>query len=103
MKTISQTVQASFNAIELKDAIKLLPLMTFLRDYIMHNKCFELYQSLDEETKRKYHRPDRMVCLGLPEVDAVKAAYDVLTSLGFAAYKEELHEVTIEDLESLKW
>lgn len=52
MKTIQQEVTANFHAIELADAITLAPLMYNLRNAVIDNKKADIYDSLDEETKK---------------------------------------------------
>lgn len=84
MKTIKQSVEISFTAIELKDAIKAVGLMNSLKDQLDKWSEYNKYNSLSDEEKKnteKLWKPND-IRLNLTE-EQVKALFELLSNIGF--------------------
>ena len=97
MQTIYQEQKIAFNAITLKDAITLLPLMDALSTMIDTNRKAKLYESLPKEEQEKYKRVWATSHIHITAEEAERV-YHLLNSLGFES-QECLWDADIEDLE----
>ena len=69
MKSIRQSVEAQFNAIEISDVIKLLPIMD------------AIYASLDKNKELEFRINDQMFVT--VSIEHLKEIYTILRNLGF--------------------
>lgn len=97
MKTIKKQEEITFSCIDFKDAIVLLPLMDELVRLINHSRICDLYKSLSDEEKTKYHHPWKNSDIRLPDT-GVENIFRVLSNLGFES-QSELKKPSKDDLE----
>lgn len=97
MKTIKQSQEISFNAINFKEAIVLLPVMDALVNIVNQNRVASLWLSLPKEDKEKYRKAYSTNNIYIQENQAEKIL-QVLTDLGFES-AIDLKEPTLNDLE----
>lgn len=80
MKTIQQTVEVNFNAIEIKDAVIMAPLMNELKKTINSKIARQMYLKMSEEEQSKYNKiyTERTYI-----ADNEEAIFEILSKLGF--------------------
>lgn len=96
MKTIKQQEMIAFNAITVKDAVILLPLMDALTNCIIQNKLAQLWDNLTKEEKDQYRRVWGNCDIHLT-AETIERIYNLLVQLGFES-QIDLKIPTIEDL-----
>ena len=96
MKVIKQAEEIRFCAINLKEAVTLLPLMDALTNIVNHNRVASLWASLPKEDKEKYHKVYTENNIYIQPETAEKML-DVLLNLGFESMFD-LKEVSLDDL-----
>lgn len=97
MKTIKQSQEIAFNAINFKEAIVLLPLMDALVNIVNQNRVASLWQSLPKDDKEKYRRAYTSNTVCIQENQAEKIL-KILSDLGFES-AIDLKEASLDDLE----
>lgn len=97
MKTIKQSQEIAFNAINFKEAIVLLPLMDALVNIVNQNRVASLWASLPKEDKEKYRKAYTSNNIYIPE-NQVEKMLQILSDLGFESALD-LKEATLNDLE----
>ena len=83
MKTILQSTEVSYNAVTVKDAIQLLPLMDWLKAQAIKELTLVEYNSLPKEEKASYKWAPS------PDIKNASAQYALLVSLGFCSSTDE--------------
>lgn len=97
MKTIKKQEEISFNCIDFKDAVVVLPLMNELVKAINNLKLFKLYNSLPKEEREKYRSLWKNTDICLTD-ESVENIFTILTKLGFES-QFDIKEPTLDDLE----
>lgn len=97
MQTIYQSQDVAFNAISLKDAVTLLPIMDALANMINKNRVAALWRSLSNEDKERYKRAYSENNIYISEEQTEKI-FKVLHDLGFESMFD-LKEASLDDLE----
>lgn len=97
MKTVKKQEEITFNCIDFKDAVVLLPLMDELVRVINHIRICDLYNSLSKEEKEKYHHYWKNADIRLPDT-GIENIFRVLSNLGFES-QSELKKPSKDDLE----
>jgi hypothetical protein len=87
----------AFNAISLKDAVVLLPIMDALANMINKNRLAALWRSLSNEDKERYKRAysDNNIYLSDEQMEKI---FQVLHDLGFESMFD-IKEASLDDLE----
>lgn len=83
MKTILQSTDIPYNAVSVKDAIQLLPLMDWLKTQAIKEATLIEYNSLPKEEKAYYKWAPS------PDIKNANAIYALLVSLGFCSSTDE--------------
>lgn len=83
MKTIIQTTDVAYNAVTVKDAIQLLPLMDWLKKQAVKEITLAAYEALPKEEKSQYRWTPS------PDIKNASAQYALLVSLGFCSSTDE--------------
>ena len=97
MQTIYQSQDVAFNAISLKDAMILLPVMDALANMINKNRLAALWRSLSIEEKERYKKAYSENNIYISEEQTEKI-FKVLHDLGFESMFD-LKEASLNDLE----
>jgi hypothetical protein len=97
MQTIYQSQDVAFNAISLKDAVVLLPIMDALANMINKNRLAALWRSLPIEEKERYRKAYSENNIYISE-EQVEKIFQVLHDLGFESMFD-LKEASLDDLE----
>lgn len=97
MQTIYQSQDVAFNAISLKDAMILLPVMDALANMINKNRLAALWRSLPIEEKERYKKAYSENNIYISEEQTEKI-FKVLHDLGFESMFD-LKEASLNDLE----
>lgn len=96
MKVIKQAEEIRFCAINLKEAVVLLPLMDALTNIVNQNRVAALWTSLPKEEKEKYHKVYTENSIYIqPEFS--EKILNVLLDLGFESMFD-LKEASVDDL-----
>lgn len=97
MKTIEQNVGVIFNAIDLKDAVTMLPLMNGLKKVINCEYARKLKNNLPKEEQRRYAyiNPYKLEL----DLNSVMNIYNILNQLGFVDTIEETPEDILNEHE----
>lgn len=97
MKTIKQTEEIQFHALNFKEAIILFPLMEALVNTINKNRVASLWRSLSIKEKEQYRKAydENTIFLTAEQMEKI---VKVLTDLGFESFTD-LKTPTLEDLE----
>ena len=96
MKTIFQSQDIAFHALNFKDAVILLPLMDELVEIVNKNRIANLYNNLPNEEREKYNRVWKATEIRL-SADESEKILKVLTDLGFES-QNDLKDASLEDL-----
>lgn len=91
MKTILQNTEIAYNAVTVKDAIQLLPLMDWLKNQAIKEVTLAAYEALPKEQKANYKWTPS------PEIKSASAQYALLISLGFCSSTDEPIKSRLED------
>lgn len=97
MQTIYQSQDIAFNAISLKDAVILLPIMDALANMINKNRVAALWRSLSTEDKERYKRAYSENNIYISE-EQMEKIFQVLHDLGFESMFD-LKKASLDDLE----
>ena len=97
MKVIKQAEEIRFCAINLKEAVILLPIMDALANMINKNRLAALWRSLPNEEKERYKKAYSENNIYISEEQTEKI-FKVLHDLGFESMFE-LKEASLDDLE----
>lgn len=98
MKIVKQQEEIRFCAINLKEAIILLPLMDELVKMVNSNRVANFYDNLPKEEKDKYHRMWQQGGVNIP-AEAMEGILKVLLDLGFES-QIDLKDASINDLKA---
>lgn len=96
MKTIKRNEEIAFNALTLKDAVVLLPLMDALVDAVNKNKLAEFYNNLTQEEREQYRKEWGHCDIHLT-AETIERTHALLSSLGFES-QIDIKEPTLKDL-----
>ena len=96
MKTIFQSQDIAFHALNFQDAVILLPLMDELVEIVNKNRIANLYNNLPNEEREKYNRVWKATEIRL-SADESEKILKVLTDLGFES-QNDLKDASLEDL-----
>lgn len=91
MKTILQSTEIAYNAVTVKDAIQLLPLMDWLKAQAIKELTLVEYNSLPKEQKANYKWAPS------PEIKNASVQYVLLESLGFCSSTDEQIKSCLDD------
>lgn len=91
MKTILQSTEIAYNAVTVKDAIQLLPLMDWLKAQAIKELTLVEYNSLPKEQKANYKWAPS------PEIKNASVQYVLLESLGFCSSTDEQIKSRLDD------
>lgn len=86
MQTIKQQVQVNFNAIEIKEAIKMCPIMDAILNKMQEWEEWEEYNSLsaeEKEGKKKLWKPSNTLEIQNLNYKNLDALLTMLQNLGF--------------------
>lgn len=83
MKTIKQNVEVNFNAIDVKDALEMLPLMNELKRTIAFEQATKIKDDLPKEEQKCYKNIyyDKLYLDLITKINV----YNLLTKLGFVS------------------
>lgn len=79
MKTVLQQTEVAYNAVTVKDAIQMLPLMDWLKKQAIKEATLAAYEALPKEQKANYKWAPS------PEIKNASVQYALLVSLGFCS------------------
>lgn len=91
MKTILQNTEIAYNAVTVKDAIQLLPLMDWLKTQAIKEATLVEYEALPKEEKASYKWAPS------PDIKNASAQYALLISLGFCSSTDEQIKSRLDD------
>lgn len=97
MKVVKQAEEIRFCAINLKEAVILLPIMDALANMINKNRLAALWRSLSIEEKERYKKAYSENNIYISEEQTEKI-FKVLHDLGFESMFD-LKEASLDDLE----
>ena len=86
MQTIQQQIQVNFNAVEIKDAIKMCPIMDAILNKMQEWEEWEEYNSLsaeEKEGKKKLWKPSNTLEIQNLNYKNLDALLAMLQNLGF--------------------
>ena len=98
MKTIKQSQEISFHAINLKEAVTLLPIIDALVNIVNNNRVAALWESLSKEDKEKYRKVYAESNIYI-QPEMAEKILKVLTDLGFESMFE-LKDASLDDLKT---